>query len=67
MFKNLEAEMVRKSITRKDIADLINVSYNTVSNKLNGNNRFFFDEAYKIKKKYFPEHSIEYLFGGEPQ
>lgn len=62
MFRNLEAEMTRKGISRQDLAELIGVSYNTARNKIKGNNRFFFDEAYKIKEELFPEYSLEYLF-----
>lgn len=67
MYKNLEAEMVRKGITRQDVADLIEVSYNTARNKINGNNQFLLDEAYKVKKEFFPELSFEYLFEKQNQ
>lgn len=62
MFKNLEAEMVRKGISRDDIAHLLNQSYNTIGNKLRGDSKFLFDEAYAIKEKFFPEFDLEYLF-----
>lgn len=62
MYRNLEAEMVRKGITRKDISELLGVRYATVVQKLNGKYEFKLLEALEIKKAFFPEHSIEYLF-----
>jgi predicted transcriptional regulator len=66
MYKNLEAEMVRKGITRKDIAHLLKVRYATVSWKLSGKSRLYYDEALKIKNTFFPEFTIEYLFETKP-
>lgn len=62
VYKNLEAEMVRRDITRKDIAELLNVRYATVVDKLKGRSNFTLDEAFKIRNAYFPYLSIEYLF-----
>lgn len=62
MYRNLEAEMVRNGIYRKDLAKLLNVRYATVVQKLNGRYKFNLDEAFDIKNSYFPNFSIEYLF-----
>lgn len=62
MYRNLEAEMARNGITRKDISSFLNVRYATVVQKLSGKYRFKLDEAFTIKKKFFPELSLEYLF-----
>jgi hypothetical protein len=62
MYRNLEAEMVREGIKRKDISKLLKVRYATVVQKLNGRYKFNLDEAFKIKEQYFPKLSIEYLF-----
>ena len=62
MYKNLEAEMTRLGISRKEISKLLNVRYATVIWKLNGKSRFFYDEAIAIKKAFFPNSSVEYLF-----
>lgn len=67
MYKNLEAEMVRKGITRKDLAELLDVRYATVVDKLKGKFSFSLDEAFKIRNKYFPDLSIEYLFEVQEQ
>lgn len=62
MYRNLEAEMVRQGITRKDIAELLDVRYATVIDKLKGKFSFTLDEAFKIKNSFFSELSFEYLF-----
>lgn len=62
MYRNLEAEMVRNGIYRKDLAKLLNVRYATVVQKLNGRYKFNLDEAFNIKNTYFPNFDIEYLF-----
>lgn len=65
MYKNLEAEMARVSIKRKDIADLLNIRYASVVDKMSGKFPFKLDEALTIKNRYFPNLSIEYLFDSE--
>lgn len=62
MYRNLEAEMVRKGIDRKDISEFLQVRYATIVDKLSGKYPFKLDEALAVKKKFFPEFSIEYLF-----
>lgn len=68
MYRNLLAEMARKDITKKQIAKLLKVRDATISDKINGKYSFKLDEAFKIKKEFFPQLSIEYLFAvEEPQ
>ena len=62
MYYNLVKEMKIKSISKKDIATLLGLRYATVLDKFSGKSRFFYDEAKKVKDKYFPEFDIEYLF-----
>lgn len=62
MYKNLEAEMARLGITRGNLAEILNVRYATIIEKMNGKSRFYYDEAMKIKNTLFPELSLEYLF-----
>ena len=64
-YRNLEAEMKRSNIKRKDIAEKLNVRYATVTDKVNGKSKFSFDEALFIKNNYFPSLSLEYLFSDE--
>lgn len=65
MYRNLEAEMARNKVTKKDIAKLLGVRYATVLDKMNGKYRFYYDEALAIKKAFFPNLNIEYLFDSE--
>lgn len=60
--KNLEAEMVRLRISRKDIANLINCSYRTIHARFNGENSWTYDECVTIRDEFFPDMSLEYLF-----
>lgn len=65
MYKNLDAEMARIGISKKDLAKFLNQRYPTVVDKTNGKSRFRLDEAMAIKKRFFPDKSIEYLFEAE--
>lgn len=67
MYKNLEAEMVRKGVTRKDISSFLKVRYATILDKLSGKYSFKLEEAFKIKQKFFPSLSVEYLFERESE
>lgn len=62
MYKNLKAEMARLGITQQNIADCLQVRNATISDKINGKSRFYYDEALKIKTSFFPALSLEYLF-----
>lgn len=59
---NLKAEMVRNNVKPKDIADELNVRLATIYDKLNGHYDFSFNEAIRIKRRFFPDYDIEYLF-----
>lgn len=61
-YANLKAEMARYGIKQQDIARLLNVREATISEKINGKTTFDIDEAFKIKYKFFPKLSLEYLF-----
>lgn len=62
MYKNLEAEMIRNGILKKDIAKCLGVRDAIVLDKMNGKSTFTLDEALKIKNTYFSGMIIEYLF-----
>jgi len=62
MYRNLEAELVRNGLNRSDLAECLEVSYGTISAKMNGKYEFTLSEAIKIKNKFFSDLSIEYLF-----
>lgn len=65
MYKNLEAEMTRHNISKKNVAEFLNVRYATVVDKLNGKYDFKLNEALFIKKELFPNLDFEYLFQKE--
>ena len=62
MFKNLIAEMARNGVTNNDIALYLNITPNTVSNKISGKTEFTRKDMWLLKKGFFPNLSIEYLF-----
>ena len=60
--KNIEEIRKSKGITLVDIADLLEVDYHTVRSKINGVKDFSFGETVAIKRAFFPEYELEYLF-----
>ena len=64
MFENLKAEMARADISIMDFSkdEEIGLSCETLRNKLSGKTEWNKREMWLIKKKYFPQCSIEYLF-----
>lgn len=62
MYPNLRAEMARKRIMITQISSHLKLRHATVSDKINGKFRFYYNEAFEIKKTFFPEHNLEYLF-----
>ncbi len=67
MYKNLLIVMKSKGVTAIQIANLLDCRQATVSEKLNGQVLcgFYFDEAAKIRKVFFPEYNYDYLFERE--
>ena len=61
-YSNLEAEIARKGVSKKEIAETLGVRLATVYNKLKGKCPFTLDEAFKIRNKHFPDFTLEYLF-----
>lgn len=63
MYRNLEAEMARHSITKKAMAEVLGVKrYPTLVDKLNGKTPLKIEEAMKIRDTFFPRHTLDYLF-----
>lgn len=65
MYPNLKAEMARRQVTANQLAQLLEVRPATVSDKMNGRYRFYYEEVLAIKRHFFPDLSIEYLFHRE--
>lgn len=62
MFPNLKAEMARRNIKVKDLASSIGVAPKTVYNRLSGRTEFTLSEMLTIKRHYFPDLTLDYLF-----
>lgn len=62
MYRNLEAEIVRKEISKDEIAKAINKTYNTLTLKMAGKFPFTYDEAVTIQEKFFPNCDLKTLF-----
>lgn len=62
MLNNLRAEMVRKNITVKEVADVLGVGNRATRDRLAGRVLFSVDEALAVRDKLFPEMDIDYLF-----
>ena len=62
MYPNLEAELARNDISKTEIAEFLGVRQATVYDKLNGNSSIKLDEALAIKREFFSELNMEYLF-----
>ena len=62
MFPNLEAEMAREKITQAKLAEILGMTPTTLSFKLNGKSTLSLKECVEIKKKAFPDKSLDYLF-----
>lgn len=62
MFPNLRAEMTRKGLKTKDIAEILSVSEKTVRNYLTGRTKIPYLDVLKIRSKLFPNLEIGYLF-----
>lgn len=60
-YQNLKAEMRRIGVTQGDVADFLSMSTNNVSLKINGKVPFTVDEALKIRDRFFPDATLDYL------
>lgn len=62
MFKNLEAELSRKGLSKKELSELTGIEYKTILNYLSGATVINLKSMLLIKKKVFPDFSVDYLF-----
>lgn len=63
----LNGEIAKKGLRKSEIAKTIGVSYTTFRNKMLGATPFTWDEVNTIKREYFPECSLDYLFSENNQ
>lgn len=64
MFNNLNAEMARKKVSIKALAEATGINYESLKNKMSGTTEFKRSEMIQIKKE-FPNCSLDYLFATE--
>lgn len=62
MYRNLEAELARKGITRTTVAAELGLTLGTLSLKLSGKSNLTLPEAIKIKKIIGVDLPLEFLF-----
>lgn len=64
MYGNLIKAMSDKGVTYKQMGEMLNCKYQTVSDKIKGTTQsgITYSEAVKIKNVFFPEYDISYLF-----
>lgn len=66
MFNNLNAEMARRKMSMKALAEVTGISYESMKNKMSGVTEFKRSEMIQVKKE-FPDCSLDYLFATEEQ
>lgn len=62
MYRNLEAELVRAGITKREMAKRIGCTPATLSLKLNGKAPLYFSEAVRIKEALKIDMPLDKLF-----
>lgn len=67
MFPNLRAEMARNNLDGITISKALGCSRKSFSNKMVGKTEFTRAELFQIRKNFFPNLSIEYLFSEDKQ
>lgn len=59
---NLEAEMARNNISKKDIASFLGCSFRTIYSRFNGESQWTYAECVAIRDHFWPELELDYLF-----
>lgn len=62
MYKELEAEIVRKGLSKRKVSEMTGIRYETLLVKLSGKFSLTLDEAFKIKMALESDKPIETLF-----
>lgn len=65
MYRMLESVIEKRGINKKQMAQDIDMKYNTLLTKLSGESKFTLDEAVKIRTYLNEKVPIEILFGDE--
>lgn len=62
MFPNLDAELAKIKMTRRELAIKMGITPTTLSLKLNGKTDISLSECLQIKEIIKSEHNVDYLF-----
>lgn len=62
VYANLDKAIKDRGITKKHLAEKVNIRYQTFIVKCNGKNDFTFDETLSIKKELGTDMMLEQLF-----
>ena len=63
MLENLEKARKEENVTLLEMANALGISRpDTVRKKIDGKYPFKFDEALTLKKKFFPDYDLTFLF-----
>ncbi len=65
MYPNLDAEMARQKVLKKELARELGITEKTMSAKLSGDADFKISEMRYIKKRFCK--TLDYLFDTEPE
>ena len=65
MYPNLEAELARKKLSNSECAKACSISDKSFSNKRCGKTDFTLTEIKILRKVFFPNCTLEYLFSTE--
>lgn len=65
MLHNLSAEMARKNIDNKAVAEVLGCNNKTVKRKRSGMGDFSVSEARIIRNTFFPGMDLDYLFADD--
>lgn len=60
-YQNLKAELKRNGYTYATVSSFLGMSSNNLSMKMNGKVPFTVDEVKKIRNKFCPDASLDYL------
>lgn len=58
-YPNLEAELARRGLNYKDVAEAVGKSTRTITNKLNGTTSFTIAECLAIKDNLMPDINMD--------
>lgn len=64
-YLNLKEKMASRNVKIEDMALLLGIHRNSVSNKVNGPSSFTIEESFKVRDAFFPDLELDYLFAAE--